>query len=178
MLVLSGVYSLPFGRGQQYLNHAPALVQAVAGNWNVGGIARFVSGAPFDAQAGSDVANVGGSNQRAQRTGANPYLRNAFTQSRKPWLNPAAFSLPAPYTWGNESRNDVVGPSFKDVDLSVFKDIPLKEQLKLQFRSEFFNVFNHSNYSNPTNTVTSSSFGLITSAAGGRDIQFALKVMF
>jgi hypothetical protein len=178
MLVLSGVYSLPFGRGQQYLSHAPALVQAVAGNWNLGGIARFVSGAPFDAQAGSDVANVGGSNQRAQRTGANPYLRNAFTQSRKPWLNPAAFSLPAPYTWGNESRNDVVGPSFKDVDLSVFKDIPLKEQLKLQFRSEFFNVFNHSNYSNPTNTVTSSSFGLITSAAGGRDIQFALKVMF
>jgi hypothetical protein len=82
------------------------------------------------------------------------------------------------YTWGNESRNDLVGPPFKQVDLSVFKDIPIKERLKLQFRSEFFNLFNHSNYSTPTNTVTSSSFGLITSAAGGRDIQFALKVMF
>jgi hypothetical protein len=178
LLVISGVYSLPFGRGQEYLNHAPGILQAVAGNWNLGGIASFVSGAPFDAQAGSDVANVGGSNQRAERTGANPYLRGQFTQSSKPWLNPAAFTLPTPYTWGNESRNDLVGPSYKDLDLSVFKDIPIKEQLKLQFRSEFFNVFNHSNYSVPTNTVTSSSFGLITGAAGGRDIQFALKVMF
>ena len=178
LLVISGVYSLPFGRGREHLNHGPTVLQAIAGDWNLGGIASLVSGAPFDAQAGSDVANVGGSNQRARRTGANPYLRGQFTLASKPWLNPAAFSLPAPYTWGSESRNDLVGPSSKDVDLSVFKDIPLKEHLKLQFRSEFFNVFNHSNYSTPTNAVTSSSFGLITGAAGGRDIQFALKVIF
>lgn len=178
MLVVSGVYSLPFGKGQEHLNHASALVEAVAGNWKLGTIMRLVSGTPFDAQAGSDVANVGGSNQRAQRNGANPYLKGAFTSTTKPWLSPAAFALPAVYTWGNESRNDLVGPPFKEVDLSIFKDIPIKERLKLQFRSEFFNVFNHSNYSTPTNTVTSSSFGLITSAAGGRDIQFALKVMF
>jgi hypothetical protein len=55
----------------------------------------------------------------------------------------------------------------------------VKEQLKLQFRAEFFNVFNHSNYAIPVNTVTSKSFGLITSTAtSGRDVQFALKVMF
>jgi hypothetical protein len=178
MFVVSGVYSLPFGHGQEYLDHAPVLVEAVAGNWSLGTITRLVSGMPFDAQAGSDVANVGGSNQRARRTGANPYLKGAFTATTKPWLSPAAFSLPAVYTWGNENRNDLVGPPFKEVDLSAFKDIPVTERLKLQFRSEFFNVFNHSNYSTPTNTVTSSSFGLITSAAGGRDIQFALKVIF
>ena len=178
MFVVSGVYSLPFGNGQQHLNRTPALLDAVVGNWSLGTITRLVSGTPFDAQAGSDVANVGGSNQRAQRSGASPYLKGAFTPATRPWLNPAAFSLPAVYTWGNESRNDLVGPSFKEVDLSVYKDIPVKERLKVQFRSEFFNVFNHSNYSTPTNTATSSSFGLITSAAGGRDIQFALKVMF
>jgi hypothetical protein len=179
MFVVSGVYSLPFGRGQEHLNHPPALVEAVAGNWSLGTITRLVSGMPFGAQAGSDVANVGGSNQRAQRTGANPYLKGAFTSTTRPWLSPAAFSLPAVYTWGNESRNDLVGPPFKEFDLSVFKDIPVKERLKLQFRSEFFNVFNHSNYSTPINTVTSSSFGLITStASAGRDVQFALKVMF
>jgi hypothetical protein len=167
------VYSLPFGRGQTYLNHAPSILQAVAGNWNLGAITSLASGAAFDAQAGSDLANVGGSNQRAQRRGAGPYLR-----SGKQWLNPAAFAIPAQYTWGNESRNDLVGPPSKDVDFSVFKDIPVKEQLKLQFRSEFFNVFNHSNYLTPVNTVTSTSFGQITAAAPGRDIQFALKVMF
>jgi hypothetical protein len=178
MFVVSGVYSLPFGQGKEHLNHAPALVNAVAGNWNLGTITRLVSGSPFYALAGSDVANVGGSNQRAQRTGASPYLKGAFTSTTRPWLNPAAFTPPAVYTWGNESRNDLIGPPFKDVDLSVYKDIPVTERLKLQFRSEFFNIFNHSNYSTPANTVTSSSFGLITSAAGGRDIQFALKVMF
>jgi hypothetical protein len=173
LLVISGVYSLPFGHGQTYLNHAPSILQALAGNWNLGAITSLVSGAAFDAQAGSDVANVGGSNQRAQRTGADPYLR-----SGKQWLNPAAFAVPALYTWENESRNDLVGPPSKDVDFSVFKDIPVKERLKLQFRSEFFNVFNHSNYLTPVNTVTSKSFGQITAAAPGRDIQFALKVMF
>jgi hypothetical protein len=178
MLVISGVYSLPFGHGQELLNHAPALVEAIAGNWNLGTITRLVSGAPFDGQAGSDQANVGGSNQRAERTGANPYLKGAFTATSKPWLNPAAFAVPTLYTWGNENRNDLVGPPFKEVDFSVFKNIPIGEQLKLQFRSEFFNVFNHSNYSNPTNTRSSSAFGLITSAIGGRDVQFALKVMF
>jgi hypothetical protein len=178
MLVLSGVYSLPFGRGKQYLNNAPGIVQAVAGNWNLGSIASLVSGTPFNALAGSDVANVGGSNQRAQRTGANPYHTGGFTPTTRPWLNPTSFALPVPYTWGNEGKNDLVGPPYKDVDVSVFKDIPLREQLKLQFRSEFFNVFNHSNYSTPTNTVTSSSFGLITGAVGGRDLQFALKLMF
>ncbi len=179
IFVVSGVYSLPFGRGKEYLNNAPEIVQAVAGNWNLGAIGSLVSGAPFNALAGSDVANVGGSNQRAQRTGANPYLRGKFTAASKPWLNPAGFALPASYTWGSETRNDLVGPPSKDLDLSVFKDIPLKERLKLQFRAEFFNVFNHSNYSTPSSTVTSSSFGLITStASAGRDLQFALKVMF
>jgi len=179
MLVISGVYSLPFGHGKEYLNNAPGIVQAIAGNWNLGSIASLVSGTPFNALAGSDVANVGGGNQRAQRTGTSPYPPGGFTPTNKPWLNPAAFALPALYTWGNESKNDLVGPPYKDVDLSVFKDIPLNERLKLQFRSEFFNVFNHSNYSTPTNTVTSSSFGLITATNGaGRDLQFALKVMF
>jgi len=178
LFVVSSVYSLPFGRGQAYLNHAPSVLQAVVGNWNFGAITSLASGAAFDAQAGSDIANVGGSNQRAQRTGAGPYLRT-FAAASKWWLNPAAFAVPAQYTWGDESRNDLVGPPQKDVDFSVFKDISVKEQLKLQFRAEFFNVFNHSNYAIPVNTVTSNSFGLITSTAtSGRDVQFALKVMF
>jgi len=178
LFVVSSVYSLPFGRGQKYLSQGPSILQALAGNWNLAAITSLASGAAFDAQAGSDIANVGGGNQRAQRTGAAPYLRQ-FTGATKQWLNPAAFAIPAQYTWGSESRNDLVGPPQKDVDFSVFKDIPVKEQLKLQFRAEFFNVFNHTNYAIPVNNVTSKSFGQITSTATtGREIQFALKVMF
>jgi hypothetical protein len=177
MLVMSGVYVLPFGRGKAHLNNSSTILEMIAGNWNLGAIASLYSGAPFNASAGGDVANTGGSNQRAQRIGSSPYQR-AFSATSKRWLNPAAFSVPASYTWGNESRNDLVGPPFKDVDLNLYKDFSVKELLKIQFRSEFFNLFNHSNYSNPTTAVTSSSFGLITGASYAREIQFGLKVMF
>ena len=95
------------------------------------------------------------------------------------WLNKAGFAVPAKYTFGNEGRNDLVGPPFKNVDFSAFKDFSLLENAKLEFRSEFFNVFNHTNYGVPSNNVQSSSFGQILGANGnGREIQFALKVMF
>lgn len=97
----------------------------------------------------------------------------------KQWLNPAAFTQPAQFTRGNESRNDVHAPSYKDMDFNVAKSFPLFETSKLIFRAEMFNLFNHTNYGNPNQTVGSSGFGQIDSANGyGRLVQFALKVQF
>ena len=178
MLVLSGVYALPVGRGKALASNPNRIVQTLAGNWNIGSIVSLISGAPFNVSAGGDVANVGGGTQRAQKVG-NPYAGPGFQQSRTDWLNKAAFAIPAQYTFGNEHRNDLVGPLYKDVDFSAFKNFPVTERATLQFRSEFFNVLNHTNYSNPSNNVQSSSFGQITSAkSSGREIQFALKVLF
>ena len=178
MFVLSGVYALPFGRGQAYLSSNGKVVQALAGGWNVGSIISLISGTPFDVLAGGDVANVGGGTQRANRVGA-PYSGQELGGPTKMWLNKAGFAVPAKYTFGNEGRNDLVGPPFKNVDFSAFKDFSLLENAKLEFRSEFFNVFNHTNYGVPSNNVQSSSFGQILGANGnGREIQFALKVMF
>lgn len=178
IFVLSGVYTLPIGRGKSFLSNSNALVQAVAGNWNLGSIISLVSGAPFNAVAGGDVANVGGGAQRAEKNGS-PYRGSGFRQSPQSWINHAAFSTPAQFTFGNESRDDLIGPPFKNVDFSVLKDIALKDPLSMQFRGEFFNIFNHTNYGTPENNVQSSSFGKITSANGsGREIQFGLKVLF
>jgi len=72
-----------------------------------------------------------------------------------------------------------VGPAFKNVDLNASKSFPLFEDVNLQFRAEFFNILNHTNYSNPDNGVQDGTFGQILTAAGpGREIQFALKVVF
>ncbi len=177
MFVLSTVYALPIGRGKTFLSNPNRVIQAVAGNWNIGGIVSLHSGQPFNALAGADVANVGtGFTQHAQRTGANPY---ASKQSYTNWLNPAAFTSPAPYTFGNESRNDLTGPSYRDVDVNAYKDFPIGNRATLQFRSEFFNVLNSTNYAKPVNNIQSSAFGQIVGAAGpGRQIQFAAKLVF
>jgi hypothetical protein len=179
MFVFSGLYQLPFGRGKSFLSSPNGFVQAVAGNWSLGTIITLNSGAPFNVLAGGDVANTGGPNQRAERTGASPYSATGFHQNSSDWLNKAAFAVPTSFTFGNERRNDLVGPTFKNVDFHASKSFPLYEDLNLQFRAEFFNFFNHTNYNNPDNGVQDGAFGQILSAAGpGREVQFALKLVF
>ncbi len=176
MFVLSGAYALPIGRGKTYFSSPNRLVQTFAGDWNISSIVSLISGAPFNATAGGDVANVGGGSQRAERMG-NPY--DGIQQGRTAWINKASFATPAQYTFGNEGRNDLVGPTYKDLDFNAFKNFRFTERLTAQFRAEFFNILNHTNYGNPTNNVQSSSFGqILTSNGSGRQIQFALKLIF
>jgi hypothetical protein len=182
MLVVSGVYALPIGRNRSFLANPNRFAQAVVGGWNVGTIITFNSGAPFSVLAGADITNTGDPSQRAQRTGSDPYAV-AGGQRASQWLNPTAFSVPAPLTFGNERRNDLVGPAFTNVDFNVSKDFPFSEAAKVQFRTEFFNFFNHTNYANPNNNLSGGAFGTITQTANGglatgRVIQFALKVLF
>ena len=105
------------------------------------------------------------------------------------WLNPAAFGQPAAGTVGNVGKGALTGPGFFDWDMGLFKNIPITERWRAQFRAEFFNTFNHSNFtyvgsppsgaSNyPVLSVSSSTFGTITSASDPRIIQLALKVFF
>jgi Carboxypeptidase regulatory-like domain/TonB dependent receptor len=180
LLVLNGMYQLPVGNGRRYLSNSSSPVQLILGGWNAGGIVSLISGQPFNATAGGDIANVGGpaGAERAQRIGS-PYSGVGFVQTPSHWLNNASFMTPTQYTFGNEGRNDLVGPAFTNVDFTTSKNFPLPKESTLQFRAEFFNVLNHTNYGTPTSSVQSTSFGSILSAAGsGREIQFAAKVVF
>jgi len=105
------------------------------------------------------------------------------------YFNPAAFAKPAAGTYGNLGRDALYGPGFGSVDFSMFKNIPIKENIHAQFRVEIFNLFNRTNWANPTTTFTSSSFGELTqtknaSSAPGlgfgepRNVQLALKIIF
>jgi len=86
--------------------------------------------------------------------------------------------MPAPYTFGNLSRNSLRGPDSRNLDFSLFKDFKLTESKTLQFRSEFFNIFNQVRLGTPNGTFDTPTFMQIFSAGAAREIQFALKLIF
>jgi hypothetical protein len=95
------------------------------------------------------------------------------------WFNPAAFAAPSTGTFGSAGRDIITAPASASANAALFKTfpVPLREGMKLQFRSEFFNVTNRVNLGNP-NTTLGSSMGRITSAGSPRILQFALKLLF
>jgi hypothetical protein len=106
-------------------------------------------------------------------------------QSITDFWNPAAFAIPAAGTYGNAGRGILYGPAAWDADVSLMKDTPIRERMRLEFRAEFFNIFNHPTFALPYNVVGTSSFGQILSTFGStlgfgvnRQIQLALKLKF
>jgi hypothetical protein len=167
IFTFNSVYQLPFGKAKKYLTSGSSA--AILGNWQINGIFSARSGLPFNPCCAADVANAGGGSQRYNLVG-DPYLRQGWT-----WFNPAAFVVPASGTYATTGVNSLRGPHYWDTDFSVFRDFPFTESMKLQFRAEFFNIFNHPNYSNPSCyncDITS------TTGQGNRDIQLVLKLLF
>ncbi len=182
----NAVYDLPIARGSN------GLMQAALAGWRASGLLTAQSGAPFTVNlstaAGNEPADVGLVNsttnvERPNVTGS----PNNGPHTANEWFNTAAFSLPAPFTFGSAGRNDVFGPGLVDLDFSLQKDFDLPlESSKLQFRFDAFNALNHPNFNvpgrvatfNAAGVQTSPSFGVITSALDPRELQFALKFIF
>jgi len=164
--------------------------EAVSG-WRVGGLLTAQSGAPFtvnlSTSAGNEPADVGlvssSTNVERPNVTGNP---NAGPKTAGQSFNTAAFSLPAAYTFGNASRNMVLGPRYVDADLSLQRDFSVYREDKLEFRFDMFNALNHPNFNlpgriatfNTAGTQTSPTFGAVTSAQDPRDMQFGLKLLF
>ncbi len=169
-------YELPFGKGKPYLNSGGPAAW-ILGNWQLNGIFSARSGLPYTPTINFDNANVGGGSQRPEVVGnvspANPTLAEYF--------NTSALVLPTAYTYGDAGRNSLRGPDFWNFDFSVFRNFNFTESWRLQFRSEFFNIFNHTNFANPGATLGNPGYGVITAIANNsnpRLIQFALKLNF
>jgi hypothetical protein len=94
------------------------------------------------------------------------------------WYNPGSFAVPALGFQGNAGRNTVLGPGYQQVDISAIKEFLPIERLRVQFRAEFFNILNRANFGTPDMNISNVSAGAITSAYDGRDIQFALKLIW
>jgi len=176
--VASVLYQLPFGRGQRFLSNLSGAPNYVIGGWQLNTIVTHGSGTPFSVAVGTDRSQTGVNYQRANVVG--PDNGNLSSDQRSPshWFNTAAFALAPQGTFGNSGRNIVIGPPTNNVDLSLFKNFPISEQRKLQFRAEFFNVLNHSQFNLPVADPTSPTFGQILSSKPAREIQLALKFTF
>ncbi len=150
-------------------------------NWSLSSIFTAQSGTPFTIQVFGDTANAGtllGQNPIRANVTAAP-LYPAGTHTTAAWFNPAAFATPAPYTFGDAGRNSIYGPGLQNLDLAISRSFTLGEGKQFQFRSEFFNALNHSNYGTPNNFVNTPQFGTITLAANpGREIEFVGRVTF
>jgi hypothetical protein len=167
-------YQLPFGKGKPHLNQGPA--SWLLGNWQVNGIFSARSGTVFTPTINFDNANVGGGVSERPNVVGSPSLSHPTIQE---WFNINAFAFPPAYTYGDAGRDSLRGPGFWNVDFSLFRNFDIVERLHLQFRAEFFNVFNHANFSNPSATLGNPNFGVITSTANNpRTIQGALKLSF
>jgi len=181
------VYEIPF-----FPVSNPVLKRALGG-WQANGIVTLQTGFPFNVSTGTDTANTAASGTYRPDLVHAPSANcgrghlvgcidsTAFTVSD---LNPIS---PNNFAYGNAGRNLLFGPGAETVNFSLFKNFPIKERLKFQFRFESFAIFNHTNFSNPSwsgpgavaNSVFgTSSFGNIVSAVGNRNIQFGAKLQF
>lgn len=174
-LSVSYAYALPFRHAEGFAGH-------LINGWETFGIVQLQTGRPFTVALLSDIDNSGtgrsilgfGANDRPNLVG-NAELSNPTTDR---WFNTAAFAFPAPGTFGNAGRNILDGPGFESVNMSLVKNTAITESVKLQFRAEAFNLFNHPNFNLPDNFLGSPTFGRITSARDPRHIQFGLKLLF
>ena len=179
-LTINSVWELPFGPHKRFLNGGKAL-GVLVGGWQLNGIASMRSGAPLQLGVASNTLFNNGGAQRPNWTGQNPSLSGPISARIDHYFETAAFTNPAPFTFGNTARvlSYLRGPGLSNLDFSLFKNFPVAEKVKLQFRAEVFNSFNHPNFGFPNTSIGSATAGVISSQVNlPRDIQFALKLIY
>lgn len=232
----TSLYEMPFGAGKRFGMSANPLVQTIFGNWQLGGVVNSRSGLPIevlitrpdvvylDNRNGTFVSNPivatdgtvfttaiintpgGGNSRNIRRPDRVPAVDPILRSGGLAYLNPAAFAMPQPGTFGNLARNAFKGPHFVQLDFTLSKRFIIRESRNIEFRSEFYNIVNHSNFKNPASSLTNSlgtgnnqlqpgqpftaaaaggNFGVLTSTVSNqiglgtnRQIQFSLRMNF
>jgi len=188
VFLFTEVYELPIGRGKKFVSDANRLLDLLIGGYQINTITNWSSGLPFtpsydecsqDRDTGpcrviitGDVKTDGDRNGFFTTVGPGALSSNGITAG--PYLRPGIGQF-------GSGRNALAGPRFFNTDLSVFKNFTVTEQVRAQFRAEFFNVFNHVNLGQPNGCVDCSGAGTISSIAPNslmRQIQFGLRVSF
>jgi len=197
------LYNLPFGKGKRYGSDWSGATNAILGNWQLTVIERATSGFPLFVVDSADESGVffsynGNTLQRPNEVGdpnkAGPVAANptcsapARIHTLQNWFNPCAFEKAPTGELGTAPRAPVYGPRFVNTDFSVIKDFPLafREAMNLQFRAEFFNLFNHPQFflqgfagTGEQDINTPSSFGVVNNTVNNaRLVQFALRLNF
>jgi hypothetical protein len=177
--VISYLYELPFGKGRKFGSNAPGFLDAIIGGWQFNGITNFQSGTPLTITA-NNTAGLFNPLTRPNTNGKDPRLGGKVDERLNKYFDTSVYSQPAAFTFGNVGptvniRNDGV----RSFDLSLFKQFAPTEKMRVQFRVEALNAFNTPRFGSPTTSVTSNTFGQITSQANSpRQLQFGLKLLW
>lgn len=184
--VQSFLYELPWGKGKRWMNSG--WVSSVFGNWQVSGIISAYSGIPVTITANGGTLALPGANIGQTADQVAPVQILGGINVGNPWFSPSSFAQPLGARYGTSGRNIFDGPGLFDLNLSLFKDFRIKERWTFQLRCDTFNFTNTPQFANPNNSITSSSFGDVTSTlgsgtgvngtGGGRAIQLAAKLSF
>jgi len=186
-------YDLPFGRGQAIAGNASGFLNQIIGNWQISGITSVSSGNwftisdPFVSSSNNDCGGTVAYNCSRPNVIGNP---NGHPCIPGTFYNTCAFTSDlVPGTYGDEGRNVVLGPGYQTWDMSFLKLFPVREEMRFEFRTDFFNVWNHTNYlTGPMGAagqfepvsveLGTSQMGFPQAARDPRLIQFALKFIF
>jgi Carboxypeptidase regulatory-like domain/TonB dependent receptor len=194
VFVLTNLVELPFGKGKRFLGSAGGIADHIVGRWSISGTTTWESGLPFSPEYSScavdrdtgpcrpnlvgSVHVTGSRNGYFTTTGGVPLQLNGT-----PGDTIGSWQRPAVGTFGSAGRNSLRGPGFFQADVSVAKDVLLKESASIQFRTDIFNLFNKVNLDNPLPCVDCPGGGIIIStafrgAALQRQILFSLRLQF
>jgi hypothetical protein len=179
-------YELPFGRGKPLLRDANPVLNQFVGGWQVTGITHITSGGPFTVNLTYDNTNTGLYADRPNLVTGQASTAPVSGDKTQGLLNPAQFSAPAQYVYGNLGRDTQRAPGFQNWDFGIYKNFPVRgERQTLQFRAEFFNGFNNVNLGGPGAgfctplPACDPSFGRTFGTQNTqREIQLALKYIF
>jgi hypothetical protein len=179
----SYVYSLPWGPGRSHLR-GPA--DYIFGGWQISGILSLLSGTPITVTASGSSLNTPGETQTANQVGAVQFPHGVGAGS--PWFSTSSFTQPTGVAFGTSGRNIFSGPGLFSLNLSLFKNIRVRERYSIEIRAETFNFTNTPEFSNPNASLTSSTYGHVTGTlgsgtgvngtGGGRAVQLGVKVVF
>jgi hypothetical protein len=183
----SFVWSLPFGRGRRWGSNMPAALDAVAGGWQLAGIAVATPGeavtltyAPATSfQVSGIQQDFRGANNYRPNVTCDPYAP-AGEQSITNWFNKTCVVVPTDPSqpFGNAARNTVRGPNFWAVDFAAVKQVRFSGDARVEFRVEAFNLFNRVNFAPPNGVRTSGGFGTITATYDPRQVQLGVKLLW
>jgi hypothetical protein len=194
--VANFLWELPIGKGRKFGNRYNGAADKLISGWGVGGILNLRSGFPFTVTLGGlDRARNGIDNLQTQRPNLAPgrSFESAISGDPNGYIDPTAFVLQPEGFYGNLGRNTLQGPNLRSFDFSILKKTRITERINTEFRGEFFNVFNITNFSSPFAAnrqiftgVDSSGMGIVPGNFGqltqtsinARQIQFGLKFLW
>lgn len=179
-LVVSTVWDLPVGRGRQLGANMNPYLDGIIGGWNLDVIATFQQGTPFTVGAPNftiwPAAHV-----RANRVcnGRTEISNKDLRANGLLWIQKSCFVQPPTNYFGNSGFDILTGPGLNNWDVGVHKSFPIREAIRLDFRAEFFNAWNHAQFANPDSNVADARFGQVSATQHApREIQFGLRLAF